>query len=121
MPSVFAVLVGYVGEKCHLSCSLDSYVELSLMKSASAGYTSGEDLSSLGNELSELSYILVVNAVNLILTEDANLLSSVHGAEVGTGRIVSFHFDSQTFLTHNFYIAYATVSRVAYGRSASFN
>ena len=113
------ILVRYVGEKCHLSCSLDSYVELSLVKSASAGYTSGEDLSSLRDELSELSYVLVVNAVNLILTEDANLLSSVHGAEVGTGRIVSFHFDSQTFLTHDFYIAHTTVSRVAYGRSAS--
>ena len=119
--SVFSIyiLVRYVGEKCHLSCSLDSYVELSLVKSASAGYTSGEDLSSLGDELSELSYVLVIDTVNLILAEDTNLLSSVHGAEVGTGRIVSFHFDSQTFLTHDFYIAYATVSRAAYGRSAS--
>ena len=89
------------------------------MKSASAGYTSGEDLSSLGDELSELSYVLVIDTVNLILAEDTNLLSSVHGAEVGTGRIVSFHLYSQTFLTHDFYIAYATVSRVAYGRSAS--
>ena len=86
------------------------------MKSASAGYTSGEDLSSLGNELSELSYVLIINAVNLVLTEDANLLSSVHGAEVGTGRIVSFHLDSQTFLTHDFYIAPVTVSRVTDGR-----
>ena len=110
-------LVGYVGEKCHLSCSLDSYVELSLMKSASAGYTSGEDLSSLRDELSELSYVLVINTVNLVLTEDANLLSSVHGAEVRTGRIVSFHLDSQTFLTHDFYIAPAAVSRVADGRN----
>ena len=85
-------LVGYVGEKCHLSCSLDSYVELSLMKSASAGYTSGEDLSSLRDELSELSYILVINTVNLVLAEDTNLLSSVVLAECGTLSIVSIHF-----------------------------
>ena len=113
------LLVRYVGEKCHLSCSLDSYVELSLMESASTGYTSGEDLSSLGDELSELSYVLVINAVNLVLAEDANLLSSVHGTEVGAGRIVSFHLDSQTFLTHDFYIASVTVSRVTDGRVSS--
>ena len=109
-------LVGYVGEKCHLSCSLDSYVELSLMKSASTGYTSGEDLSSLGNELSELSYVLIINAVNLVLAEDANLLSSVHRTEGGTRRIVSFHLDSQTFLTHDFYITSVIVSRITDGR-----
>ena len=113
-------LVGYVGEKCHLSCSLDSYVELSLVKSASAGYTSGEDLSSLGDELSELSYVLVINAVNLVLTEDANLLSSVHGTEVGAGRIVSFHLDSQTFLTHGFCIASVIVSLITNGRDCVF-
>ena len=85
-------LVGYVGEKCHLASSLDSYGELSLVKSAGAGYTSGEDLSSLGNELSELCYILVIDSVNLILAEDANLLSSVHGTEGRTLSIVSIHF-----------------------------
>ena len=62
------------------------------MKSAVAGYTSGEDLSSLGNELSELSYVLVINAVYLVLAEDTNLLSSVHGTEGGTLSIVSIHF-----------------------------
>ena len=87
------------------------------MKSASAGYTSGEDLSSLRDELSELSYVLVINTVNLVLAEDTNLLSSVHGAEVGTGRIVSFHLDSQTFLTHDFYIAPAVVSLTVSGRA----
>ena len=118
---IYPILVGYVGEKCHLSCSLDSYVELSLVKSASTGYTSGEDLSSLRDELSELCYVLIINTVNLVLAEDANLLSSVHGTEVGAGRIVSFHLDSQTFLTHGFYIASAIVSLVANGRAAFLN
>ena len=63
------------------------------MKSASAGYTSGEDLSSLRDELSELSYVLIINTVNLVLAEDANLLSSVHGTEVGALSIVSIHFE----------------------------
>ena len=74
-------LVGNVGEKCHLASSLDSYGELSLVKSAVAGNTSGENLSSLRYKSLELSYILIVDSVNLVLTEDANLLSSVHRTE----------------------------------------
>ena len=85
-------LVRYVGEKCHLASSLDSYGELSLVKSAVTANTSGKDLCSLGNELSELCYILVINFVYLILAEDANLLSSVVLAECGTLIFVSFHF-----------------------------
>ena len=100
--NIYNLLVGHVGKKSHLSCSLDCYGELSLVKSAGTGYASGEDLSSLGNKLSELCYVLVVDSVNLILAEDANLLSSVHRAE-GTLCIVSIHSDSPlTFPTHVF-------------------
>ena len=88
------LLVGYVGKKCHLASSLNSYGELSLVKSASAGNTSGKDLCSLGNKLSELCGILVIDVRNLILTEDANLLSSVHRTESGTLCIVSIHLNS---------------------------
>ena len=84
-------LVGYVGKKCHLSSSLDSNVKLSLVKSASSGYTSGEDLSSLGNELSELRYVLVINIVNLVLAEDTNLLSSMSRTEGRTRGFVFLH------------------------------
>ena len=90
---MYQLLVGNVGEKRHLASSLDCYGELSLVKSTSAGNTSGKNLSSLGNELSELSYILVIDAVNLILTEDANLLSSVYRTESGTLCIVSIHLE----------------------------
>ena len=85
-------LVRNVGEKCHLASSLDSYRKLSLVKSAVAGNTSGEDLSSLGNELSEFCYILVIDLGYLVLAEDANFLSSVSGTECGTLCIVSIHF-----------------------------
>ena len=87
-------LVGYVGKKCHLASSLDSSGKLSLVKSASAGNTSGEDLSALGDELSELCDILVIDLVHFILAEDANLLSSVHRAERRTLSIVSIHLNS---------------------------
>jgi len=90
----FNLLVRNVGEKCHLASSLDSYCELSLVKSASAGNTSRKDLCSLGNELSELRGILVINVCYLVLTEDTNLLSSVHRTEGGTLSIVSIHLNS---------------------------
>ena len=94
-----------VGKKCHLACSLDSGGELSLVKSASAGNTSGKDLCTLGDKLSELSNILEINLVYLILAEDANLLSSVHRTECGTLSIFIFHDKSKvTFPTHDFYI-----------------
>ena len=81
------------------------------MESEVAGNTSGEDLSALGDELSELSNILVIDLVYLILAEDANLLSSVHRTERGTLSIVSFHFEwSITFPTHDFNIASGAVS-----------
>ena len=83
------LLVRNVGKKCHLASSLDSYGELSLVKSAVAGYTSGENLCSLRCELSKLSDILVIDLGNLILAEDANLLSSVSLTECRT--IVVFH------------------------------
>ena len=82
-------LVGNVGEKCHLASSLDSYGELSLVESAVAANTSGENLSSLRGELSKLSDILVIDLGNLILAEDANLLSSVTLTECRT--IIVFH------------------------------
>ena len=86
-------LVRYVGEKSHLTCSFNSYGELSLVKSAVARNTSGENLRTLGDELSELCYVLVINICNLVLAEDANLLSSVHGTECRTLSIVSIHLE----------------------------
>ena len=91
---MYQLLVGNVGEKRHLASSLDCYGELSLVKSAVAANTSGEDLSSLGNELSELCYVLVINLRNLVLAEDANLLSSVALTECGTLSFVSFHLEN---------------------------
>ncbi len=85
--------VGNVGKKCHLASYLNSGSELSLVKSACAGNTSGEDFCTLGDELSELVYILVINLCNLVLAEDANLLSSVHGTECRTLSVVSIHFE----------------------------
>ena len=61
------------------------------MKSASAGNTSGENLSALGNEFSELNNILVIDLGYFVLTEDANLLLLVHRTEGSALSIVSIH------------------------------
>jgi len=45
------------------------------MHSAGTGNTSGKDLSSLGNELTELACILVIDCGYLVGAELANLLS----------------------------------------------
>ena len=80
------------------------------MKRAVARNTSGENLRSLGDELSKLCNVLVINAGNLILAEDANLLSSVRLTHCGTLIIVSFHLKNLTFPTHDFYIDLCAVS-----------
>lgn len=59
-----------------MSCSLDRKRELSLMNCAGAGDSAGQDLGTLGKILSEAGNILIVNAGNLVRTEDANLFSS---------------------------------------------
>lgn len=86
--------VGYVGKQCHLTRSLDSGRELSLMKRTGTAYTSRKDLGSLGDELPKLGNILIIDLVHSVLAEEANLLSSVHRTEGGTGSIVSFHVEN---------------------------
>ena len=107
------LLVGNVGEKCHLASSLDSHGELSLVESAVAAYTSGENLSSLRGELSKLSDILVIDLGNLILAEDTNLLSSVTLTECRT--IIVFH-EFYHLSDSRFYITPTAVSLAAGGR-----
>ena len=87
-------LVGNVGKKSHLTSSLNCNGELSLVKSAVAAYTSGEDLCSLRDELSELCNVLVIDLGYLVLAEDANLLSSVVRTESSALGIVLFHYDN---------------------------
>ena len=99
-------LVGNVGKKSHLACSLNSNSKLSLMKRAGTANAAGKDLSSLRNELSKLSNVLVIDLGYLVLAEDANLLLSVHRTEGSARSVVSLH-DKITFPLKILY--YATV------------
>ena len=68
-------LVGNVGEKCSLASTLDSGVELTLMLSTSAGNAAGKNLSALADELSQLAGFLIIDVIDLVCAEYANLFS----------------------------------------------
>ena len=68
-------LVADVGEKSNDSRALDRVSELSLMLSASAGDSSGKNLCTFGDILSQSDGILVVNRFDLFCAELADLSS----------------------------------------------
>ena len=87
-------LVGHVGQQSDLTSTLDSSVELALVLCASAGNAAGQDLAALADELAELGGVLIIDEINLVRTEDADLLSlAVHGACGTHGVLGSIHND----------------------------
>ena len=78
-------LVGNIGNKSDLSCALNSGGELSLMKSTVTGDTSGKNLRSFGEILSQSCDVLIVDVFNLFGAEKANFLLSA-----GTERLLNF-------------------------------
>ena len=78
-------LVGNIVNKSDLSCALNSGGELSLMKSTVTGDTSGKNLRSFGDILSQSCDVLIVDVFNLFGAEKANFLLSA-----GTERLLKF-------------------------------
>lgn len=78
--------------------ALDSYSELALMLCAGTGDSSRKDLCALGDILSQAGYILVIDLVDMIGAELADLLASAHCGTVRLGRVsfglLSIHFVS---------------------------
>ena len=58
-----------------MTSALDSNLELTLVLCTSAGNSAGKDLASLADELLKLCAVLVIDIINLVLAEDANLFS----------------------------------------------
>ena len=80
-------LVADVCEKRNGSCALNCNGDLTLVLCASSGYSSGEDLGALAYALSESCYILIVDVLDLVGAEKADLLAlaSLHlGASCGS-------------------------------------
>ena len=65
----------YEGKKSCVTSALDSGLELSLVLSAGAGNTAGKDLSALADELSQLAGFLIIDVIDLVCAEYANLFS----------------------------------------------
>ena len=77
-------LVSDIGQQSNVAGALDSDLNLSLVLSAGTGHTAGQDLAALADELAELVGILVVDEVDLVCAENADLLSLA--AHEGAGR-----------------------------------
>ena len=77
--------------------TLDSDGELTLMLCAGAGDSSGEDLRTLGDILSQTGYVLVIDLVDVICAELADFLLSAYRRAVGLGSVsfgsLFIHFD----------------------------
>ena len=62
-----------------MSCSLDSNCELTLVESAGACHTSGQDLSSLGDALLQLCQVLIIDSLDPVSAEHTYLLAGLLG------------------------------------------
>ena len=74
-------LVADVGHQSNVTSTLDGDGQCALMVSAGAGHTAGNDLSTLRDVLTQTGNVLVIDGVDTIDTEAANLLAAAtHGA-----------------------------------------
>lgn len=73
-PFVFIKLVANVCEKRNGTSALNCNGYLTLVLSASSGNSAGQNLGTLAYALSESGYILIVDMIDLICAEYANLL-----------------------------------------------
>lgn len=79
--------IGDIREQSYLTSALNSGIKLTLMLSTSTGNSSGKNLSTLADKLSELCRIFIIDISDLIFAEDADLFSLARVEACGT-RIV---------------------------------
>ena len=65
-------LLRNIREQRNMSCALDRLCQLSLMSSANARHSAGQNFRALRQEAAQLRSILVINMLNLIHAEGAN-------------------------------------------------
>lgn len=65
-----------VRHKSHMTSALDSNGQLALMESASAGDAAGNDFGTLADVFTQAGQILVINVVDAISAEAANLFAA---------------------------------------------
>src|SRR5699024_9632693 len=82
-------LVLNVGHQGKVTCSLDSNCQSSLMFRTVSCDSSGKNLSSFGNILSQFCYILVIDLIIFFAAEYTNFFSSASASSLH-GRVRSF-------------------------------
>ena len=68
-------LFRHEGQQSHMTGALDRGGQLTLMLGAGAGSTAGQDLATLGHQATQLSSVLVIDIIDLVDAETANLLT----------------------------------------------
>src|SRR5207248_3584351 len=71
-----ASLVGHIRDQRNLPGPLDRRLQLALMHGAGAGDAPGQNLPALGNERAEQLHVLVVDIVDLVRAELADLAAA---------------------------------------------
>ena len=72
-----ARLVADVGHQSHVAGTLDGNRQLTLMESAGTGHTAGNDLGALAHVLAQAGQILVIDVLDAVNAEGANLLAAM--------------------------------------------
>ena len=72
--------VAHVGQQRNMARTLDGDGQLTLMESAGTGNAAGNDLRALGNVLAQAGDVFIVNVVDTVHAEAANLLAASTGA-----------------------------------------
>ena len=83
-------LVADVGHQGNVTSTLDGHGQGALMESAGAGHTAGDDLCTLRNVLTQTGHVLVIDGVDAIDTEAANLLAAAADGARGARAFGSF-------------------------------
>src|SRR5262245_1526184 len=80
MTSIVVPLVGYVRNQRDLARALDRHLQLALMHRARAGNAPWQNLAPLGHERRQQLHVLVVDVVDLVRAELADLPAPEHRA-----------------------------------------
>ena len=79
-----------VRKQSQVSCSLDCFSQLTLMFRASTGNSSGKNLGTFGNETSQFSGIFIIDRLNFVHAELANLFLRFSSSGSSVFKVFSF-------------------------------
>ena len=93
-------LFGHVGQQSDGARALDGGGQLTLMLGAGAHHAAGQDLAALAGEAAKFHDILIIDALNLVYAERANLPARL--AATRTAHTIASIFRHVAFLLVHF-------------------